>query len=713
MMTSLSGVRIRSISIIGILWLCIAPNIQSQEHQNPSLDTSQNDQRAENEFKIKVGIEEVRLDAVVVDKKGRQVTDLTGDDFEIYQDGRQQEIIGYKYIAHTKVQPGQRIHSSPEFGVIPPVPAPLLKRNNVQRTIIFLVNDFGMKFEETYRARMSLQKYVEEQMMPGDLVSIIKTSRGNATLQAFTSDKRELLSRIDAIQWSTYNDLQSVPLTVDVLNTHNSQLIAMNYCIKALQNMPGRKYLMLLTYNAVGPPSLYPTYDRMADAALRAGVVVHTMDIRGLRNRLTEVGLVPFYVRRTYTRSVPVSGGDHLYYVSGVFDRLMDPEYLDYQSLVGSGTLPLSQKTGGLYLENNFFINGIGDLEEEMRGYYLLSYIPPPNTFSKSGGNRYHDIKIEVKRKGVAIHTRDGFMGNPAALEAPTVTPPPLVEAMFSPFQYNDLNVTLASGYIDNLKKGYLLPTWMHLDGQDLSVKKEEDGSYSVSFEVGASTTDSDGLFQEYGDMQIGFKVDEKDIRKLKENGINFTVSIPVKKPGSYYVRVAVKDQFTDAKGSAYQFVEIPDLKKKRLALSSLYIIDSEEDSSWIRSMATDPHFQTNDFSQRIKYRNPARKSFLPGENFEYMTVIYNAKTKKANPPDLQSQVILYRNGVELHKSKAEAVELNGMSDFKRIPIRRKFQLEDSMQPGEYVLQFLVRDNEAKEKENLTAQTLSFRVTER
>ncbi|MEJ2247732.1 MAG: hypothetical protein P8Y80_16910, partial [Acidobacteriota bacterium] len=112
------------------------------------MDTSQNDQRAENEFKIKVGIEEVRLDAVVVDKKGRQVTDLTGDDFEIYQDGRQQEIIGYKYIAHTKVQPGQRIHSSPEFGVIPPVPAPLLKRNNVQRTIIFLVNDFGMKFEE-------------------------------------------------------------------------------------------------------------------------------------------------------------------------------------------------------------------------------------------------------------------------------------------------------------------------------------------------------------------------------------------------------------------------------------------------------------------------------------------------------------------------------------------------------------------------------------
>ena len=710
-MTSLSGVRIRPISITGILWLCIASNIYSQEHQNPSPDTNQNVQKDENEFKIKVGIEEVRLDAVAVDRKGRQITDLTGDDFEIYQDGRQQEIIGCKYISHTKVQPGQRVRS-PDWGVIPPIAAPSLKRNNVQRTIIFLVNDFEMKFEEIYRARMSLRKYVEEQMMRGDIVSIIKTSRGNATLQAFTSDKGELLSRIDSIQWSTYNDLQSVPRTVDILNTHNSQLIAMNYCIKALQNMPGRKYLMLLTYNTVGPPSLYPTYDRMADAALRAGVVVHTMDIRGLRTSLTEAGLVPYNLRRTYTRSVPGSG-DHLDYVSREFDRLLDPEYLDYRSTMGSGTLPLSPKTGGLYLENNFFINGIGDLEEEMRGYYLLSYIPPPDTFSKSGENKYHNIKIAVKRKGVTIHTRDGFFGNPAVLEAPAVTPPPLVEAMFSPFLYNDLNVTLASGYIDNLKKGYLLPTWMHLDGRDLSVKKEEDGRYSVSFEAGASTTDSDGLFREYGDMQIGFKVDEKDIRKLKKNGINFTVSIPVKKPGSYYVRVAVRDRFTDEKGSAYQFVEIPDLKKKRLALSSLYIIDSEEDSSWIRSMATEPSFQSSDVSQRITYRNPARKTFLPGENFEYMTVIYNAKTKKENPPDLQSQIILYRNGVELSKSRAEAVELNGVRDFKRIPIRRKFQLEDSMQAGDYVLQFLVKDNKAKEKENLTAQTLSFRVIER
>ena len=344
-----------------------------------------------------------------------------------------------------------------------------------------------------------------------------------------------------------------------------------------------------------------------------------------------------------------------------------------------------------------------------MKGYYLLSYIPPEDTFSKSGKEKYHSIKIKVKRTGATVRTRDGFFGKPADLEASAVTPP-LVEAMFSPFQYNDLNVSLTTGYVDNLSEGYLLPTWMHLDGRDLRVVEEENGKYSVSLEAGASTTDIDGLFQDYGDMQIGFLVDDAGIRKLKENGINFTVSIPVKKPGGYYVRVAVRDKFSEAKGSAYQFIEIPDLKENRLALSSLYIIDSEEDASWIRSMASDESPQPSGATRRITLRSPARKDFLPGENFEYMTVIYNAKTKKENPPELESQVVLYRDGVEIDKSEPEAIHFSDVSDFKRIPVREKWQIEDSSLPGDYVLQFQVKDKQAKEKQSLTMQTLSFKV---
>jgi hypothetical protein len=42
-------------------------------------------------------VEEVRIDATVLDKKGRQVTDLTDADFEVYQDGKRQEIVSCTY----------------------------------------------------------------------------------------------------------------------------------------------------------------------------------------------------------------------------------------------------------------------------------------------------------------------------------------------------------------------------------------------------------------------------------------------------------------------------------------------------------------------------------------------------------------------------------------------------------------------------------------
>jgi len=701
MATSSVRICLRFFSIVGVLWLSVALSAFSQENLNPTSNPAQKAENTNDDFTIKVNVEEVQLDAVVVDGRGRQITDLIAEDFEIFQDGREQDITSCRYI-----QSQEKVQKQ----TFSPISTPSLKRNSVKRTLIFLINDFfGMDvelasgFEFMYHTRMALRKFVEEQMMPGDLVSIIKTSRGNATLQAFTSDKGELLSRIETLQWSTYNNLPTyIPRVVELRKEHNFQLQAINYCIQALKDMPGRKLLMLFTNNTAGPSYFYATYDRMADAALRAGVVIHTFKMEG----------IVYDIFKDSQERPPYQNpgiGDGL---SRAFDRLEDRNrYGEYFSSI-SRDLPLSKKTGGLFLDNNWFINGIGDAQEEIRGYYLLSYIPPENTFSKSGEEKYHSIKIKVKRKGANVHSRDGFFGNPIDLEAPAVAPPPLVEAMFSPFQYNDLNVSLASGYVDNLSEGYLLPTWMYLGGQNLHTNKEEDGSYSVSFEAGASTTDIDGLFQDFGDLQIGFRVNEAGIRKLRENGINFTISIPVKKPGGYYVRVAVRDKFSEAKGSAYQFIEIPDLKEDRLALSSLYIIDSEEDASWIRSMASDESRQFSSASKRITLRSPARKDFLPGENFEYMTVIYNAKTKKEKPPDLESQIVLYRNGVEIHKSESEPMDLRGVNDFERIPIRRKLQLEDSMQPGDYILQFLVRDKQAKEKESLTAQTLSFRVIE-
>jgi VWFA-related protein len=683
MVASSTGAWPRFFTISAILFLYTVSSIFSQGNQGLVSNTELQVGKSNESLKIKVDVDEVRLDAVVVDGNGRQITDLTAEDFKIYQDGRIQGINGCRYVSLEPEQAEGEPVPSPASRKAAVIPAPAPKRDAVRRSIVLLVSDYGMAFEDINRTRIALRKYVEEQMQPGDLISVFKTSRGSASLQAFTSDKRELLARIENIQWRT--DTVAVGSANDE-GVPDMQELGVFYCIKALENMPGRRLIMLIT-GGITMGSEYDRlkwlrYQKLGNQALQAEVVIHTMDIKGLI-----VGM-PW---------------------DGAGDRAARDE---------EAFIPLSKMTGGLLLTGfNWFVDGIGpDMREQLRGYYLLSYTPPKNTFSKLGSLEHHSIKIEVNRRGATVLTREGFYADPSVFksmkefEIPAGSPSPLVDAMFSPFQYNDLNVSLSTGYIDDRTEGYLLPTWMHLEGRNLQYVREWDGRYSIAFKAGASTTQIDGLFQDYGDMEIGFHVDGADIQKIRKDGIHFSISIPVKKAGGYYVRVAAIDQFSGARGSAYQFIEVPDLKKKRLALSSLYVINREEDAAWIRSITTGESTKTSGSSQPAIYTNPANKSYRPGDSLDYMAVVYNAKTKKDNPPDLQSQFVLYRDGVVVHKSAEEAIETGDARDFKKIPIRRTLHLEESLQPGDYVLQFLVRDNNAKKEQNLATQTLSFRI---
>src|ERR1700690_697830 len=47
---------------------------------------------------VRVTVNLVQVDAVVTNSKGRQVTDLKAEDFEITEDGRPQKITNFSYI---------------------------------------------------------------------------------------------------------------------------------------------------------------------------------------------------------------------------------------------------------------------------------------------------------------------------------------------------------------------------------------------------------------------------------------------------------------------------------------------------------------------------------------------------------------------------------------------------------------------------------------
>ena len=60
---------------------------------------------------------------------------------------------------------------------------------------------------------------------------------------------------------------------------------------------------------------------------------------------------------------------------------------------------------------------------------------------------------------------------------------------------------------------------------------------------------------------------------RIRKKGVDFDFNLPIEKPGGYFVRAGFKDQVSGKIGKTEQFLEIPDLGKNRLALSSIFVV--------------------------------------------------------------------------------------------------------------------------------------------
>jgi len=709
-------------------------------------------------FKIVVSVNEVRLDVVALDKKGRPITDLTAADFEVYQNDKQQEILSSVYIVNQSEAAAQPSTSRKNVGNFQPFPQADLKKEDTSRTIIFVVDDLSMSSEDGYYAKMALRNFVDKQMQPGDMVAILRTGSGNSALQMFISDKRQALTRIDAIRMET-----AFSPSADgshLFRVYDNQLSTLSYSLRALNDMPGRKILiMMTTTSSLRKPNntsmfleegdsipleridfhaLYNgRFSRLADDALRAGVVINYLNIGGLQNigglhsivdsessdsesasQGAELPLIvdaSINIRKTWAdaRGATTSGEAARRLLESMLPETFEKERSSSARNISN---PLPAKTGGVLIENsNFFLDGIGkETESLMKGYYLVSYAPPSTTFGSDDKEIYNQIKIKVKRRGVQVHTRDGFY-NRLESETDAVMPQsfPLRDAIYSPFQHADLNVNMSAGYIKDAKAGYLVRSWIHLNPGDINIVETEDGGVMINLETVCLTSDINGYVQDFKHVTHTFNITpekkSENIAWIQKHGIRFAMLLPVKKPGSYYVRIAVEDKDSGKVGSAYQFVEIPDLDKKGPALSNIFIITSAEDLNWLLLDSTKgldeglfvPVFQEEEV------RSPALRTYMTGDSLQTLMVLYNAGAGS----EIEMQSILYKDGVEFQRAEPAPISMNSADNPDGIILLQKFTVGPDMPPGEYMRQLIVTDKKnSKKNEGVASQTLSFTV---
>ena len=681
----------------------------------------------------------VQIDAVVLDDKGRQVTNLGPGDFEILIDGQPQKITNFSYVRVTPgaaPQPAQEEAKGnrlprPEARRLPPQPE--ARREQVRRTIVLMVDDLGLSFESVAFVRRALHKFVEQQMQPGDLVAVCRTAAGSGALQTFTTDRSILLSVIDHLRW--YPDgrygigLDQKRVLATVVNGRSAApggasgrsafenpfpfgssvgtLVSVLHVVDALRDMPGRKSVVLFSDGITlwipprpdhpggfgvsgddnsGALDITGPLKAITDRANRSGTVIYAMDVRGLKSLTPDASLA---IDPIINGGLPHTESPS---ASDVLGGIMNEMALDH-AISQAGLAAVAELTGGFISTGNDLNYGLDRVMEDQNGYYLLGFHPNDSVFAPAGGVlRFNGVKVRVHGAGLHVRSRTGFYGqtdeqerpkNPTALDQ-------LRASMLSPFRSSDIHVRATPLYSQLTKQGPLVRNLIYIDVRDLQFEPQLDGTSKAYLDllgvaVGAGDRPLGAVAKPYVVL-----VPRGGMERARENGVVYSLDLAVAHPGPYQFRMAVRDQKTGKLGSASQFLEIPDLQRARIVLTSVVLgktgIGTED--------------------ERLARLTPARRLFRQDEVMEYFCLLeQSGKPRAGAAPALEARIRVFRDDKEIYSGPAPIVK----TEAGQPAVFGRLQLKNTIQPGEYYLQVSAREHEGK-RETVAVQWTDFEV---
>ncbi len=691
----------------------------------------------ETEDVVKISTNLIQVDVSITDAKGKPITDLSKDEVEIFENGKKQLITSLSFVSSSRRIDARPIQTVTDDGISLPTPPTNVRPDKVRRTIALVVDDLTLSFESAYHTRRALRKFVNEQMADGDLVAIIRTGAGVGALQQFTADKRVLLAAAERVKWnplgrgriSAFNSIEPTPLELakslgdsevseediqkekNFLNSFDDfrdssfatgTLGALKYVVGGMSELPGRKSVILFSdgfrllerdSDGFSDSSRVLTYLRtVIDTANRASVVFYTVDSRGLQVTAP-------------TAADKLISTDPQSYSNVLSERAS--ELFDTQS----GLRYLAEQTGGLaYVNQNDLNKGIERVLND-QSYYLIAYEPDSETFDPAK-LKFNKLDVKVKRNGAKARYRSGFLSisEETIAKAPYTlklsTEQQLNDALMSPFAKSDISLSLNPLHGHHPRTGHYVRSLLHVDASNLKFTDLPNGSKRAEIAILAGSFGDNGAIVDFLAKGYTLEFPKAAYEKLIENGFVYEFTFPVNKPGAFQYRVALRDQQGALVGSASQFLEIPNFKKKRPHISGI-VLQSFTADEWAKS------YDANAVNGRLESdvkTDTSRRRFRAGSILQYGYEIYNAELGPGKSPNIITRIRVFREGKLILNGDPLPVDPALFAKTGQAAAGGAIRLIETMEPGDYVLQIVISDNNAKEKNRIGTQFVQFEV---
>jgi len=417
--------------------------------------------------RIVVGTNEVVLDAVVKDKKGRTVKDLTAADFQISEDGVPQDVRSFRLVTRETVpasQPNADIEpgaaapksnqpestSAPETGQ-----RPKATESRIHFGALAIVFD-RLSPNARSIARQAAMTYVDD-MRPDDFVGVFGIDLSLSVLNRFTNDPNKIKAAVErglshssssyASATDQISDLQNrqgvlesvlesgiagagagndpssamgaaaaqqqfnamtlnIALGFERLEHNqkaNATIDGLLAIIDGMKTLPGRKAMIFFSEGITLPTTVMSQFRSVISNANRANVSIYAVDAAGLRAQSSDSQAGGALTRLGQARARTAASN------SDPFGSMMQDLERNEELMRSNpeGALSnLASQTGGVLIANtNDPGSKLRQVSEDLHSYYLLTYTPRNSNYD----GRFRLISVKVNRPGIDVQARKGY----------------------------------------------------------------------------------------------------------------------------------------------------------------------------------------------------------------------------------------------------------------------------------------------------------------
>jgi VWFA-related protein len=636
----------------------------------------------------------VLVNVTVRDKAGNLVRNLQPGDFKLLEDGKPQQVVSFD-VENTDAIPAldvaqvKPLENLPPAGAAPaenPKAAASLQYKD-RRLIVLFFDLSAMQPDEIDHAATAAENYVDKQMAPADLVSVVSLGSSLQLNQDFTSDKAQLKKILQSFnsgsgqgfEEGSTGSTEGTPdtggsFTVDdteynVFNT-DRRLEALRSVAEQLAHIDQKKSLIYFSSGMDRTGIENQSELRSAtNAAVRANLSIYTLDIRGLQALVSGGEAQNASLRGTS----PYSGQSSL--------NALNSNFTTQETLV-----TLAGDTGGrAFLDSNDFSKVFKGVQDDTSTYYVLGY----HSTNPARDGHYRRITVRLERPGMKIEYRRGYYAPADYRHANKYDRErQLEEQLNSDLPATDLPLYLASGYFRIGNDRFFVPVSLVVPGSEIPFVSNSSQDKATLDVIGIV---QDGNKRPVGNMRDTVKLAVETSTQVKRKNVQYDSGF-VLPAGTYHFKFVVRENQTGRTGSFETDFTVPELKNQPLKMSSV-VLANQIQASGKKKNADNP--LVRDGSEIVP---SVTHVFSTGQHLYLYYEVYDPGRETGGNPNPGIRVL---TNVAFFQGKVKVYETPLVDNKELSPGSRKaavFQLDvalSQLKPGFYTCQVNVIDDAA------------------